>query len=159
MNKYRVEVVSDRRCELGEGPHWDVGSQTLYYVDLTAGDVCQLEVESKKSKAIHIGDNVSLVIPTDDNQLIITKNNKLFKFDSASNRKQLLAEVEQDLKGNRFNDGKCDASGRLWLGTMAAESAPGVVAPNLGKAQVTRPSLVSHAVLGGHLLLIPRCTL
>ena len=30
-----------------------------------------------------------------------------------------LASVEEDKPNNFFNDGKCDARGRLWVGTLA----------------------------------------
>jgi sugar lactone lactonase YvrE len=38
---------------------------------------------------------------------------------------QVLAHVEDDRPGNRFNDCKCDPAGRLWAGTMSGEDAPG----------------------------------
>ena len=40
---------------------------------------------------------------------------------------KVLTTVQEDKPGNRFNDGKCDSSGRLWCGTMGAMSAPGVL--------------------------------
>ncbi|KAL5506626.1 hypothetical protein EMCRGX_G008315 [Ephydatia muelleri] len=36
-----------------------------------------------------------------------------------------LALVDQDYPKNRMNDGKCDARGRLWCGTMGYEKSPG----------------------------------
>jgi sugar lactone lactonase YvrE len=37
----------------------------------------------------------------------------------------LISEVERKLGDNRFNDGKCDSSGRFWAGTMnMKEDAP-----------------------------------
>jgi sugar lactone lactonase YvrE len=38
---------------------------------------------------------------------------------------RLVAEVEADVPTNRMNDGKCDAAGRFWAGTMAFEVVPG----------------------------------
>ena len=45
---------------------------------------------------------------------------------------EVLATVQEDKPGNRFNDAKCDSSGRLWCGTMGSESTPGVVQQNQG---------------------------
>jgi sugar lactone lactonase YvrE len=38
----------------------------------------------------------------------------------------VLCSVEEPLEGNRFNDAKCDAAGRLWAGTMSTTREPGV---------------------------------
>ena len=42
-----------------------------------------------------------------------------------------LACVEDDKLLNRFNDAKCDPSGRLWVGTMATDNLP-AISPNEG---------------------------
>ncbi|XP_054154229.1 regucalcin-like [Oppia nitens] len=134
MAKYTVEVISNHVCQLGEGPHWDQKSQTLYYVDLLNGDVCRLYPKTKESEINHIGEIVSVLVPinNNDNDFIIGQNNKLFKFNWNTKQLKQLAEVEKDLTGNRLNDGKCDASGRFWVGSMGPESSPGVVDPDRG---------------------------
>lgn len=45
-----------------------------------------------------------------------------------------MGEVEDapETKDNRFNDGKADPTGRLWLGTMGSEPVLGKVTPNAG---------------------------
>ena len=135
MAKYTVEVVSNHCCQLGEGPHWDSQSQTLYYVDLMNGDVCQLDPRTQDSKVVHIGNIVSFVVPVKDNknEFIISDENKLFRLNLETQRKQLLVEIDQNLPGNRFNDAKCDPSGRLWVGTMGPETSPGVFTPGRGQ--------------------------
>jgi sugar lactone lactonase YvrE len=37
-----------------------------------------------------------------------------------------VARVEENVPTNRMNDGKCDAAGRFWAGTMAFAYTPGV---------------------------------
>ncbi|CAG2114797.1 unnamed protein product [Medioppia subpectinata] len=134
MAKYTVEVISKHICQLGEGPHWDEKSQSLYYVDLIGGDVCRLDTKTQESEMIHIGGTVSVVVPIkdSDNEFIIGHDNKLYKLNWSSQEKQLLCEVETHLDKNRFNDGKCDSSGRFWVGTMGPETSPGVFVPNRG---------------------------
>jgi len=126
MPKYQVEPAHDHVCGLGEGPHWDSKNQVLYYVDVPKGDVCRLDVKNKKNEIIHIDDSsASLIIPcsNDEKQFIITDNKKILKLNWETHQTKLLAEVEKDMAGNRLNDGKCDAKGRLWVGTMGKEIA------------------------------------
>ncbi len=40
----------------------------------------------------------------------------------------LLADVEPERDGNRFNDARCDAAGRLWAGTMSTTRESGAAA-------------------------------
>ena len=46
---------------------------------------------------------------------------------------RVLATVQEDKPKNRFNDAKCDSSGRLWCGTMGFEEVPGELPPNQGR--------------------------
>lgn len=47
---------------------------------------------------------------------------------------EIIGEVENSPEtiDNRFNDGKADPSGRLWLGTMGSEPELGKVTPKAG---------------------------
>ena len=36
----------------------------------------------------------------------------------------MLCGVEKDKPQNKFNDAKCDSSGRLWFGTMGDTKGP-----------------------------------
>lgn len=44
-------------------------------------------------------------------------------FDESTGKKKKITDPEPALNGNRFNDGKCDPSGRFWAGTMAHDQS------------------------------------
>jgi len=48
----------------------------------------------------------------------------IYIIDTNSGETTLLSDVERDIPSNRFNDGKCDPSGRFWVGSMAYDQAP-----------------------------------
>ena len=41
--------------ELGEGPHWDVKSQKLYYVDINAQKILRLDPVTGKITSAYLG--------------------------------------------------------------------------------------------------------
>ena len=51
------------------------------------------------------------------NQLLVTQRKEVHKLNFGTGQTQLLGTVEPDSR-SRFNDGKCDARGRLWTGEM-----------------------------------------
>ncbi|KAL3227455.1 hypothetical protein MRX96_004163 [Rhipicephalus microplus] len=56
MPGLRVRVASKRRCQIGEGPHWDEKAQALLYVDCYAGCVSRLDPETHEDiDTIHFG--------------------------------------------------------------------------------------------------------
>lgn len=36
-SSYKVEILPSPACVLGEGPHWDIERQSLYFVDIYGG--------------------------------------------------------------------------------------------------------------------------
>ncbi|CAG2182522.1 unnamed protein product, partial [Oppiella nova] len=107
--------------DLGEGPHWDYTSQTLYFVDAFAGDVYHLNPTTRQTTRYSLQDLVTIVIPYEGNgsQLLVSVRNKVVKYDTRSKSWGTVAEISPQLKGKeRFNDGKTDSMGRLWIGSV-----------------------------------------
>lgn len=114
-----VSAASIRRSNLGEGPHWDPTSKTLLYVDAPVGDLCRLDVVTRDTSGVHFDGVVTIAIPykSNPNLNVITLNRELRKFDWTTSQSEVLVEVDSDKPTNKFNDGKCDVTGRLWAGT------------------------------------------
>ncbi|KAK4879087.1 hypothetical protein RN001_007233 [Aquatica leii] len=145
-----IEVVTER-ATLGEGPHWDVSSQCLYYVDIF-GQTINKYVPSTKThtKARIEGGPVTFVIPVEgqQNSFLIGLGRKIAEviWDGLSETIsdiEILVEVEDEigLRNNRLNDGKADPSGRLWAGTMGPE-------PEIGKLEHEKGTL--YTLIGRH---------
>lgn len=125
---HKVEVVSKRRSKVGEGPYWDSVTGTLLYVDITGGDVCRLNPETQQAEERHFEDFASVVLPmhTGGQDLLVALGTRLVKLDYSTGEFKELSKIENEGKILRFNDGKCDRAGRLWIGTMAIEPVNGV---------------------------------
>ena len=60
-------------------------------------------------------DFCSLVVPRRKGGYIVALGNSICHFDWDTKQTKVLATVDEG-KETRINDGKCDASGRLWFG-------------------------------------------
>lgn len=130
MASYKIEVVeSSPRSVLGEGPHWDVERQSLYYIDIYGSSQSLSRYDYNEDKTYNakiLGyPVVSFIIPVDktSDQFLVGVGKKLviIQWDGKSNEAKpvsVVGEVESDMLENRFNDAKCDPSGRFYGGTM-----------------------------------------
>lgn len=130
MASYKVEVVESSPISvLGEGPHWDIERQSLYYNDIY-GDKQSISrydyKENKTYNAVIPGHPViGFIIPvhgTKDQFLIGSgKQIVLIQWDGRGGKAKeikVVGEVEFNMPENRFNDAKCDPQGRFYGGTM-----------------------------------------
>lgn len=131
---FTVEAFSEGPFELGEGPHWHPQLKKLFFVDITAGFAATIDA-AKKVQVLHqedAGHTVSAVLPVEgqDSQIVVGVDTSVYLVDVATGEKKLLDKLATG--GVRFNDAKCDPKGRLWIGTMGLETAPGVLTPEQG---------------------------
>ncbi|XP_071118120.1 regucalcin-like [Haliotis cracherodii] len=122
---YKVEtVLKDAASTIGESPHWDDATQTLLYVDILKGDVHRYDPVTGKVDFIHlVGDNVGFVVPRGKGGLVAGLGQAFVSVDWETKAVTKLAEVDPGTN-NKLNDGKCDARGRLWAGTIDRQLAP-----------------------------------
>lgn len=114
----KVELVVDAKSTLGEGPHWDRDSRELYWVDIEGKALHVYGRESGANETHQFEQKVSAVIPSQDTRLVLTLQDGIYLYDRDSRELELMAWIESDMPGNRFNDAKCDPRGRLWAGTL-----------------------------------------
>lgn len=130
MTSYKIEVVESSPVSvLGEGPHWDIDSQSLYYVDVYNDKQSILRFDYNENKtygAVVPGHpRIPFIIPADNtkDQFIVASGQKilLIKWDGKSAEAtvvKIVGEVGPYVKDFGFNDAKCDASGTLFSGTL-----------------------------------------
>jgi sugar lactone lactonase YvrE len=124
-NLYFVQLVVDAKAELGEGPSWDSRRKMLYWVDITRYQLHIYCPASMKDTVIHVGQYISAVVPRSAGGVVMLLQHGFYALDFETYQLTLLGSVELDKPNNRFNDGKCDAAGRFWAGTMSHDYTPG----------------------------------
>jgi len=113
-----VSVVLRASAQIGEGPVWDARTQRLYWVDIVGRQLHVFHPADGTNTTHACPDIVTSVTPRAGGGLLLTLRRSFVLFDETTGQFETLAEVEADMPGNRFNDGKTDRRGRHWAGTM-----------------------------------------
>ena len=103
---------------LGEGPVWDAAEGALYWVDIQAGLLQRWVPGTDQVERWTMPERVGALALRADRGLVLALASGFALFAPATDDLERRAAPEAHLPGNRFNDGKCDARGRFWAGTM-----------------------------------------
>ncbi|GAB4087651.1 SMP-30/gluconolactonase/LRE family protein [Hydrogenophaga soli] len=119
------QVLEGPRCvwaaqaQLGEGTLWSVREQALYWVDILGHRLHRYDPVSDDCRSWPFDEEISAVAERAQGPgLLVSLRHELAFFNPATGELQRQHQPEPHLPGNRFNDGKCDAQGRFWAGTM-----------------------------------------
>lgn len=118
MNTVEAELVYDAKALLGEGPAWHDSSGKLYWVDIEKGCALRYDPNTGDGETFPVGDKIGALAPCRSGGLILGLRKGIARFTPEEGEIHPIVEVEADLPANRFNDGKCDPSGRFWIGSM-----------------------------------------
>jgi sugar lactone lactonase YvrE len=119
-----VSCVHEAASLLGEGPMWSSADNALYWVDILTPAVHRFDVASGSDSAVMLGAMVSAAVPKASGGLLLATPAGLMSFSFATRGLQPFCHPEAGRSGNRYNDGKCDRMGRLWVGTLDIGGAP-----------------------------------
>jgi len=112
-------IVGSVRATLGEGLCWSPREQALWWVDILEHRLYRDDAATRAHAEWSFDETISAVAERDGRAgLAVTLRRGLALFDPQGGALERLDEPELDRVGNRFNDGKCDARGRFWGGTM-----------------------------------------
>lgn len=108
----------DVLCDVGEGPYWDGAARQWSWVDNAKGLIFL-----KNGNDIHTIDpdvKVVAAVPKASGGWLLAAYDGLYDFDEIAR-----PWAGSGLSGTRYNDGKCDALGRFWVGTMSLTGEAG----------------------------------
>jgi len=118
-----VRVVVPAQAELGEGAIWNPLDQRLYWVDIEGRQLHILDPATGQDRALPTGGCVGTVVPTRDGAVLVALQTGLHRLNPVTGQLSLLQPPPMG-PNLRFNDGKCDPAGRLWVGTLHLKGHP-----------------------------------
>lgn len=119
MSDVRV-IARDRRDRLGEGPLWSVREDALYWVDILDHRINRLSLADDRVEGFVQPDYAAWIIERERGGFIAGVGLDIVALDLPPNTRTPIGSVDRGVPGNRLNDAKADAAGRIWAGTMPA---------------------------------------
>jgi len=126
--KMYAELALKLECNVGEGPFWDDVKQDLYFVDIMNKQIKMFSPTSKLVETVQFNQEIGAVFLDQKSNLIVAARDGIFAATRDGVLDTLLAPIELEDTSIRTNDAKCDAYGRMWVGTMAFDFTPGAAA-------------------------------
>lgn len=104
---------------LGETPLWCEATQSLLWLDVDQARLHRLHLPSGRRDRFQFEARfVGSLALCEPGTVLLALDLALHRFELATGRLTLLAQVEPVDIDNRLNDGRCDSRGRFWVGTM-----------------------------------------
>lgn len=113
-----VHIVGTHRAKLGESPVWSGRDSTLYWVDVDGMTIQALRWGENEPAMWQMPGRPSCIALTDDpDRFVVGMGAGLMEYHPRSGQWDELVALEST-PGVRMNDGRPDAAGRMWIGSM-----------------------------------------
>jgi sugar lactone lactonase YvrE len=117
-NYTSMHTLSIPPNQLGESPCWDDQTQSLVWCDINGCAVHRLHIASGQHHCWPTPSEPGCCAPTDDGRYVVALRDGFYFLDPTRGALTLAAHVPHDTRHFRLNDGRCDAQGRFWAGSL-----------------------------------------
>ncbi len=118
MPAITVELAYQIDAKLGEGALWNHNTQSLWWIDIEGKTFNILDPEKEDNSVYLLPSRIGTAVPSTTGSAILATEQGIIEFIPSTMTHRVISDVESNIEGTRLNDGKCDPSGRLWVGSM-----------------------------------------
>ena len=122
-----VDAILEYQCDaiLGEGPVWDDQKAKLYWVDILSDKLFEYDPNMRTNIAHEVGEHLGAVALRQQEGLVLAAQSGFALYDLDSRQITDCTAPASHPETHRFNDGKCDPSGRFWAGALSCDLEEG----------------------------------
>jgi sugar lactone lactonase YvrE len=113
-----IQVAFDQPMAVGECPLWNPAEACLYWIDIDGFAVHRLHPASGAHNCWIMESEPSALALSAGGGLVVAMRAGFAHFDTANGVVTPIAPAPYDTAKVRFNDGRADAAGRFWVGTL-----------------------------------------
>jgi sugar lactone lactonase len=131
-----TSVLCAEPCHLGEGPTYDVTTDTAWWFDILEARLFEARLGDGRIRIHDLGRMASALGRIDAERQLIVAEDGLYIRTIADGAMTLHLPLESGKPGTRSNDARVHPSGTFWIGTMgrkAEEGAGAIYALHRGK--------------------------
>ena len=103
---------------LGETPLWHAEHATLYWADIPGKAVHALRPSDNAHRSWPMPSEPGCIALCDEGSILVALRTGLVVLNTDSGALYPITDAPYDTTKIRFNDGRCDAAGRFWVGTI-----------------------------------------
>jgi sugar lactone lactonase YvrE len=113
-----AQLVSPARAALGESPLWHPAQHRLLWVDIPAATLHRFDPVTGSDEILPLPEPASAVACDSSGRTLVALQESVHRIDFSPTALTPAFSHRIDGPPNRLNDGKFDAQGRLWIGSM-----------------------------------------
>lgn len=115
---HTIQVAFDQPMQVGECPLWHPIEAALYWVDIAGFAVHRLNPANGAHSSWRMPSEPACIARNASGGLIVALRTGFFLLNTSDGALHEVAPAPYDTATTRFNDGRCDAAGRFWVGSM-----------------------------------------
>lgn len=110
--------------QLGESPFWHPDEAALWWCDIPGRRLSRAAPGLGTVQHWELPADPGCIAPLPGGELLLALRDGLWRYRPGSGLQARLAPAPYDAASERFNDGRADAHGRLWVGTIYEPRSP-----------------------------------
>jgi len=115
------QTLDSSVSELGESPFWHPHEQSLYWVDIPGRALLRTRGRPGAGHRVErwaLPSEPGCATPARSGGLVVALRDGIYRARTWGGELQQIVRADHDVRTMRFNDGKCDPLGRLWVGSI-----------------------------------------